>query len=174
MRHTKSSRLIPLLVAPALLAAPAIASAERIQADLSGYDEVPAVSTVAAGDFRAMISPQGDAIDYELTYAGLQGDVVMAHVHLAQPGVNGAVMFWLCGTPAVPGPDGTPTCPTDGTVTGTVMADDIQAAPDQQLAEGDLAAAIAAIRARVAYVNVHTTLSPGGEIRGPIRASRRR
>jgi len=36
---------------------------------------------------------------------------------------------------------------------------------------GDLAAVIAAIRARVAYANVHTYLSPGGEIRGQIRAA---
>jgi len=32
---------------------------------------------------------------------------------------------------------------------------------------------IAAIRARVAYANVHTLVSPGGEIRGQIKASDR-
>jgi hypothetical protein len=39
----------------------------------------------------------------------------------------------------------------------------------QQLAAGDLAAVITAIRAGAAYANVHTTLSTGGEIRGQIR-----
>jgi hypothetical protein len=39
----------------------------------------------------------------------------------------------------------------------------------QQLAAGDLAAVIAAIRAGAAYANVHTNVSPGGEIRGQIR-----
>jgi len=39
----------------------------------------------------------------------------------------------------------------------------------QQLAAGDLAAVVAAIRAGAAYANVHTTPSPGGEIRGQIR-----
>jgi hypothetical protein len=38
------------------VAAPAVASAERILATLTGYEEVPAVSTVASGEFRAMIS----------------------------------------------------------------------------------------------------------------------
>ncbi len=40
----------------------------------------------------------------------------------------------------------------------------------QQILAGELAEVIAAIRAGVAYANVHTTLSPGGEIRGQIRA----
>jgi hypothetical protein len=41
----------------------------------------------------------------------------------------------------------------------------------QQLNAGDLAAVITAIRAGAAYANVHTTLSPGGEIRGQIRTT---
>jgi CHRD domain len=40
----------------------------------------------------------------------------------------------------------------------------------QQLAAKDLAAVITAIRAAAAYANVHTSVSPGGEIRGQIRA----
>ncbi len=32
-----------------------MAHAERIQADLTGYEEVPALSTPAGGQFRAMI-----------------------------------------------------------------------------------------------------------------------
>lgn len=52
------------------MAAPAVASAERIQATLTGYEEMPAVSTDASGGFRAMISRDNQAIDYELTYSG--------------------------------------------------------------------------------------------------------
>ena len=43
------------------------------------------------------------------------------------------------------------------------------ATASQQLAAGELAEVIAAIRAGAAYANVHTNLSPGGEIRGQIR-----
>jgi len=43
----------------------------------------------------------------------------------------------------------------------------------QQLTAGDLADVIKAIRAGVAYANVHTSVSPGGEIRGQIRALHR-
>jgi len=41
----------------------------------------------------------------------------------------------------------------------------------QKTLAGELADVIAAICAGVAYANVHTTLSPGGEIRGQIKAS---
>jgi CHRD domain len=43
----------------------------------------------------------------------------------------------------------------------------------QAILAGELAEVLAAIRAGVAYANVHTTLSPGGEIRGQIRVDER-
>jgi hypothetical protein len=154
-----------------------VAHAEKIQTTLTGYEEVPAVSTVASGEFRAMISRNDDAIDYELTYSGLQGVVQQAHIHVAQLSVNGSIVIWLCGTVTNPGPAGTQTCtPGSGTFTGTITAANVVAGATatQQLAAGELAEVIAAIRAGAAYANVHTDLSPGGEIRGQIRASRRR
>ena len=165
-----------MLVVP-LLAAPAVARAERIQADLTGYEEVPAVSTVASGDFRAQISPDGQSIDYELTYSGLQGTVQQGHIHVAQLSVNGSIVIWLCQT-ASPFLDPTghaPHCPQAGTVKGTITSANVIAGSmtSQQLAAGDLDEVIAAIRAGAAYANVHTNLSPGGEIRGQIRGSNR-
>jgi hypothetical protein len=151
-----------------------MARAEHVHAPMSGYEEVPAVSTAASGNFRAMINPAADAIDYEMIFDGLQGTITQAHIHIAQAGVNGAIVIWICGTPATPGPLGTQTCPQSGLVAGTITAANVLAsAPTQQIAAGDLDAVIAAIRAGVAYVNVHTSLSPGGEIRGQLRASNR-
>jgi hypothetical protein len=163
------------------LAAPAMGHAEQIQASLIGYEEVPSVSTVASGDFRAMISHDDQSIDYSLTFSGLQGTVQQSHIHVAQPGVNGSIVIWLCQTTTTPAPAAvqalTPFCPQPGgTVTGHISAANVIAGStaSQQLAAGELAEAIAAIRAGVAYANVHTTpLSPGGEIRGQIRASNR-
>jgi hypothetical protein len=142
---------------------------------LIGYQEVPAVSTVARGEFHATISEDELSIEYELTYSGLQGTVTQAHIHVAQRSVNGSIVIWLCGTVTNPGPTGTQTCPQDGTITGKITADDVVAASmtSQQLEAGELAEVIAAIRAGVAYANVHTSpLSTGGEIRGQIRAFR--
>ena len=61
-------------------------------------------------------------------------------------------------------------------MTGTITAQDVLATPttavSQMIAAGELDEVIAAIRAGVAYVNVHATpLNPGGEIRGQIKAS---
>lgn len=156
------------------LATTTVATAERIHATLTGYEEVPVVSTVASGEFRAMISRDDQSIDYELTYSGLQGTVRQAHIHVAQLSVNGSIVIWLCGTATNPGPAGTQTCPQSGTITGTITAANVVAGSPpnpQQLIVGDLDGAIAALRADAAYANVHTDLSPGGEIRGQLRAS---
>jgi len=155
-----------------LVAVPAIANDDdhHIHARLIGFQEVPAVSTVASGEFKATIAPD-QSIEYELTYSGLQGTVQQAHIHVAQRSVIGSIVIWLCGTATLPGPAGTPTCPQSGTVSRTVTAADVVAGgtASQQLAAGELNEVIRAIRAGVAYANVHTNLSPGGEIRGQIR-----
>lgn len=151
-----------------------VAHAERIQATLTGYEEVPVVSTLASGEFRATISNDDQSINYELTYSGLQGDVRQAHIHVAQLSVNGSIVIWLCQTSFNPGPAGTQTCPQSGTITGTITAANVvPGAATQQLDDPNLGEVIAAMRAGTSYVNVHTNLSPGGEMRGQIHASRR-
>jgi hypothetical protein len=149
-----------------------VAQAEHIGATLTGYEEVPSVSTVANGEFRGFISRNDESIAYELSYSGLQGAVRQAHIHVAQLSVNGSIVIWLCGTATNPGPAGTQTCPQSGTITGTISAANVVAgSTTQQLAEGELDEVIRAIRAGATYVNVHTDVSGGGEIRGQIRAS---
>lgn len=150
------------------------AAAERIQAELVGYNEVPSISTAASGSLRAMISPDGQFIDYELSYANLQGDVQQAHIHIGQEHTNGGVSAFLCRTTQAPA---APMCPpstaTGVTVTGTIRASDVIGPGGQLVAPGEIDELVAAIRAGAAYANVHSSVAPGGEIRGQIRASRR-
>jgi hypothetical protein len=170
------NKLAVVTVLSVVLTAPIAARAERIRATLTGYEEVPVVSTVASGEFVGMIGRDEQSIDYQLTYTELQGTVTQAHIHVAQPSVNGSIVIWLCQTATSPGPTGTPTCtPGSGTFTGTITAANVVAGAtaSQQLAAGELAEVIAAMRAGAAYANVHTNLSPGGEIRGQISASNR-
>jgi CHRD domain-containing protein len=153
-------------------------AAEHIEAHLTGYQEVPSVSTPAHGEFNAKIAKDGQSIDYELTFSGLVGTVQQSHIHMAQRGVNGSVVIWLCQTATTPAPPAvaniTPACPQQGTVKGTITKDNVIAATttSQMILAGELDEVIAAIRAGVAYANVHATpLNPGGEIRGQLRAS---
>jgi hypothetical protein len=72
-----------LLIPAALLlafAAPTAFGDEKIKARLTGYEEVPSVSTPASGEFEAKISPDEGMIEYELSYGGLLGTVQQAHI----------------------------------------------------------------------------------------------
>lgn len=164
-----------IVVMAGLLATATLANAERIQAELTGYEEVPSVSTLASGEFLARISLDEQSIEYVLRYRGLQGIVTQSHIHIAQLSVNGSIVIWLCQTDTNKDPTNlSGLCPagkeTEAVVTGKITPANVingSMAP-QQLNAGDLAEVIRAIRAGAAYANVHTDLSSGGEIRGQI------
>src|SRR5882724_5400135 len=66
-----------------------------------------------------------------------------------------------------------PACPdaTSGTVSGTVTVANVVGPNSQGITPGaDFAKVVQAMRTGAAYVNVHSTRSPGGEIRGPVQA----
>jgi len=150
------------------------------RAKLNGFQENLPKLTDGTGTFTATIS--GGTLSYKLTYSGLSSDAFMSHIHFAQPGVNGGIFIWLCGSTIAPGPAGTPTCPAKGgTVSGKVMAGDVQALDtldkpgnpptDQNVHAGDFAGAIRILESGDAYVNVHTLHFKGGEIRGQVKTN---
>jgi len=144
--------------------------ANRLESRLASTSEVPAVSSPAEGVFRAKIDETNREIEYELSFEGLQANVVMSHIHFAQKNVNGGIMVWLCGTATQPGPTGTQPCPQSGTITGTILPSNIVTVSAQGIATGEFDELVAILRNGLAYVNIHTVQSPGGEIRGQIRA----
>ena len=131
-------------------------------ATLTGFEEVPAISTAGRGSFSAQIA--SDKITFTLTYSGLEAAPSVAHIHFGQRSVAGDVIAFLCGGGSKPA------CPASpGTVTGTINnTTDIVGPTGQGIAPGEFAEAVAAIRAGVAYVNVHSAKFPNGEIRGQI------
>jgi hypothetical protein len=160
-----------LVVLGGLLASDGVTAATgggNTRAALIGYQEVPAVSTQARGQFRARIS--NDKIEYELEYSGLEGTVTQAHIHFAQRGVNGGIAVWLCQTATNADPTGlAPTCPAPGgKVTGALTAANVIGPTGQGIAAGEFAEFLRALRSGVTYANVHSSKFPGGEIRAQL------
>ena len=164
---------IAIMAMSGLLATATAAKADQLRALLTGYEETPsAVSTTGRGEFAAVISDDGETIRYRETFSRLQGKITQSHIHVGQLSIGGSVVIFLCQTDTNKDPTGlAPQCPQEGTVTGVITAANVIAGSQapQQLAAGDLAAVVTAIRAGATYANVHTDVSPGGEIRGQIR-----
>ena len=141
-----------------------------IQAELTGYEENLTLSTTGTGSFKAVITSDNEIV-YELKYANLESDITQSHIHFGRPAINGGIAAWLCGTASNPGPAGTLPCEVgrDGTVTGTITAANVVGPAGQGIAPGEFAELVAAIRAHATYVNVHTAVRTGGEIRGLVR-----
>jgi len=171
------SRRVKLAICVALLGVVVTATAavaggsarDEFRAKLTGYEEVPTLSTPGVGTFRAAVSRTGDEIVYELRYAHLPTTVLQAHIHLGARAVNGGITAFLCSNLGN-GPAGTPACPAaPATVTGTITAAQVTAgAAAQGLDAGEFDELVRAMRARATYANVHTEERQGGEIRGQI------
>jgi hypothetical protein len=156
--------LVALLAVALLPLTQSLASHDDdFEARLSSYQEVPSLSTPARGKFDADVDRRDQTIDYKLRYEGFETEVLFAHIHLAQKGVNGGVIAFLCG-----GGD-KPACPQgSGTVTGTIDVADIIGPAGQGIAAGEFDEAVKAIKAGVVYANVHSQTFQGGEIRGQL------
>ena len=130
-------------------AGPSGANGETVglTATLVASKEVPkpkGVSSRAGGRFTATLVRRGSggAISWRLTFHNLTGKAVGAHIHRAKPGVSGPIIVLLCG-------------PCRSGVRGTAK---VKAATVRALLHGG------------AYVNVHTTKNPAGEIRGQVKS----
>lgn len=154
----------------ALAAAPALADRDKeFKARLKGVNEVPSVSTPAAGRFDLEIDERMDEGRWRLRYDGLQGGVQQAHIHFGQRHVNGGISVFLCSNLGN-GPAGTTLCPgSPANLAGKFTAADVVGPNGQGIAPGEFDELVRAIKQGAAYVNVHSTLFPGGEIRGQLK-----
>jgi hypothetical protein len=113
---------------------------------LSGQTEVPPNPSTATGILIGTYNDATNALSFTLMFNGMQAPVTAAHFHgPAAPGVNGPVQIPLAGFP---------TGVTSGTYTNTFTL-----TPDQE----------SQLLCGMMYVNIHTTLYPGGEIRSQVK-----
>ena len=145
-------------------------------ASANGFSEVPAVLTPGRAWFRARVLP-GPVLEYELRYQ-LEGPIKDAFLFIGQRGANGGKAVALCveDAPPVGVPNGAPPCPvgTDGLVYAMILPEDILPSAALQGVNG-MEELIAAMLARITYVNVYSHVFPDhGEVRGevaPLRLS---
>jgi hypothetical protein len=121
------------------------------------------VESHARGISTFRLSPDGQALHYQILVNRIE-NVTMAHIHIAPAGANGPVAVWLY-------PDGPPAMliqgRTDGVLAQGTITDPRVIGP---LAGQGLEGLLEALRDGRAYVNVHTSRYPAGEIRGQVKA----
>ncbi|HXF78198.1 MAG TPA: CHRD domain-containing protein [Usitatibacter sp.] len=109
---------------------------------LTGANEVPPVSTSAAGTGTVTVNPD-HTVTAHITATGMQATA--SHIHMAAPGANGPVIVPFTKTG-----DNTFSAPPGAKLT------------DEQYA---------AFKAGNTYVNVHSDAHKGGEIRAQLKGS---
>jgi hypothetical protein len=139
-------------------------------AQLSGANEVPSRDTRARGLATVQVSADGTELSYRLIVANID-NVIAAHFHLGEAGVNGPVVAFLYG----PAPAGQGA--VNGPIAEGVITDADLIGP---FAGQTLATLVQAMVDGSIYVNVHTSdgvaptnTGPGdfasGEVRGQVR-----
>jgi hypothetical protein len=118
-----------------------IKQVDNFETSLSGYNEVPPVASVASGSATMRMVADDGLLEVTFSATNLAGTMTSAHIHMGGVGENGGVALNLS--------------PSGGTFTETY---DITGNTDL----------VTAMRTGMAYVNVHSTAYPSGELRGQI------
>ena len=119
---------------------------ERFVAVLSGANEPTPTTTAAQG--LATITVNGNVLSYRVELSNIDS-AFLAHIHHNVAGLNGPVRVNLYVPPLVA---------TDVHFSGLLIEDTVTVADS----------ILTFMRGGAGYVNVHTKLNPGGEIRGQL------
>jgi hypothetical protein len=148
-------RLRALLLVAALgtvgllaVGAPALAGGRPLPATLTGAAEVPGPGDADASGTALITLNEGQGqVCFQLDWAGIDGTVTAAHIHVGPAGVAGPVVVPLF---------------TDVAFSGTGSASGCISGVSEEL--------IKAIRQDPAryYVNIHSTVFPAGAVRGQL------
>lgn len=130
---------------------------QSFKAHLDGDQEVPTpVDTKATGQTNFKLSKDGSSLSYKLIVANIE-NVAAAHIHIGERGSNGGVAVTLYGGGLIEGR-------TSGVLAEGMITSDM-------VTGYTLAELLDIMLTGGAYVNVHTSQNPGGELRGQISAN---
>jgi hypothetical protein len=120
-----------------------IAQVYTVSSSMNGANEVPSVESEGSGTLTGTYDASLNEITLSVTYVNLNSGLTASHLHKAATGLNGGDIISL--NPS--------TGSNSGSISGTFTI--------QEIDEADLIAGNV-------YVNLHSTTSPGGEIRGQL------
>ena len=154
------SRWKPVLLAACLLASAAPLSAQTftLTASLHGGNETPAaVVTGAFGNATVTVDMTARTVSWIVDVFNLPSGVTAGHIHVGAPGAGGpTVVNFVVPTPAS----------NDFRVAGTMRDVEFTLRPDQGIRSPD--DMFQAILGGNTYVNIHSQVNGGGEIRGQL------
>jgi hypothetical protein len=136
-------------------------------ADLLGTSENPSNASPGTGFATVIIDTVAQTMDVEVIFSGLMGTTTASHIHCCTPSPGNAGVATTTPTFA-----GFPLGVTSGSYNNTL---DLTLASSYNPAfvtaqggtvAGAEAALLAGLAAGDAYLNIHTTVVPGGEIEG--------
>ncbi len=126
---------------------------------LTGAQETPAVPTTALGTMDVFYTKETRMLTYTVTWSGLSDSLSLMHIHgLAPTGFAAPVVQNIVAGSNSIFPQKTSgkfTFLRSGTISGTLLADGVLV-KEQDIING------------LFYMNIHTSVYPGGEIRGQI------
>ena len=129
---------------------------QSFKAHLSGDQEAPnPVDTEATGQTNFKLSKDRSMLSYKLIVSNIE-NVAAAHIHIGERGKNGPVVVTLYSGLI------------EGRTSGVLAEGSIT---DADIKDKSLEELYNIMLAEGAYVNVHTSQNPGGEIRGQISAN---
>jgi hypothetical protein len=173
---TTMIRRITLSVAVVLLVStPQVLRAAPIlyTASLSGPNESPPNSSLGTGFAQVLIDPALNTMQVSVSFSGLSANTTASHIHSAtsSPGVGTAGVATT--TPTFPGfplnvTSGTYNQTFDMTMASSYNPQFVANFPGMGQAQvlNAEAGLFSSIAAGTSYLNIHSTMFPGGEIRG--------
>lgn len=164
---------LALILISALGVAPSVSRATPItfRAHLVGALEVPPSGSPGTGSAEVVIDPTAETMHVDVAFSGLEAGTTASHIHCCLPSPFETDVNAIVAT-TVPFFPGFPLGVTSGTYSHDFdLTDPASYNPAFVTAHGGTvagaeAALVAGIEDGLSYLNVHTTMFPGGEIRG--------
>lgn len=162
MMNTRPSITLLLFLVMLGVSSLAVAQNRNFRTHLTGSEEVDPIGTRAQGQAVFQLSKDGEGLRFRLMVANIE-DILQAHIHFGEAGENGPIVLWLY-------PAGPPAVLIEGRFNGVLAQGTVTEANLVGPLEGQpLSALIELMELGMAYVNVHTSENPGGEVRGQIK-----